>query len=409
MARPSRPKVGSNRAVSGFARPMESSPRTDSKLMALPADQRCGVWPSKPTSAASIDNAAAISAAEATVPVSAGNCGMTKVAWPLLAPVAPTRQATRPIFSSSTMSAARPPSMRLSSTAVPTVGCPAKGSSAPGVKMRSLARCFFSSAGSTNTVSGWLNSRAMLCIASPDSPSASSTTASGLPEKRFSVNTSRVTKRRRMTVLGFRLASMRRNASERQGNPLIEAIDGSDARTRGSTRSASSPRRRGPSNHCGIGVYWMPAFAGMTAERLCSTSGALPPRAERVQLVVAEMRDRHGPGRWRLLGRDRGQLRLGIRVLERPCETLLIAPDPGAMLEPRVDLAGFVIGKVDRRNETRTALDEADIALRREFPVEIELAGLAGMNVDLPEPIDVEHRFRVEDGELAIPAIGDRA
>src|SRR5258707_2529053 len=33
-----------------------------------------------------------------------------------------------------------------------------------------------------------------------------------------------------------------------------------------SNTDLSSPRRRGPSNHRAIGVYWMPAFVGMTAE-----------------------------------------------------------------------------------------------------------------------------------------------
>src|SRR5215467_5635724 len=47
---------------------------------------------------------------------------------------------------------------------------------------------------STNTVSGWPNSRAIDCMVSVSSPSASSTTASGLPAKRFSVKTSSVAK-----------------------------------------------------------------------------------------------------------------------------------------------------------------------------------------------------------------------
>ena len=84
-----------------------------------------------------------------------------------------------------------PPSRRPSSTAVPTVGCPANGNSAAGVKMRSLARCAEFSGGSTNTVSGRLNSRAIACMASLLKPSGSSTTASGLPAKRVSVKTSR--------------------------------------------------------------------------------------------------------------------------------------------------------------------------------------------------------------------------
>src|SRR5213078_3099962 len=57
-----------------------------------------------------------------------------------------------------------------------------------------------SAGGNTNTVSERLNSRAIACIAAVSSPSGSSTTASGLPAKRFSVNTSSVTKRRRIRI-----------------------------------------------------------------------------------------------------------------------------------------------------------------------------------------------------------------
>jgi len=63
--------------------------------------------------------------------------------------------------------------------------------------MRTRARWAGSAGANTNTVSGWLNSRAIACIAAASSASLSSTTASGLPAKRRSVNTSRVAKRRR--------------------------------------------------------------------------------------------------------------------------------------------------------------------------------------------------------------------
>ncbi len=97
-----------------------------------------------------------------------------------------------------------------SSTAVPTVGWPANGSSRAGVKMRSRARCAGSSGANTNTVSGWLNSRAIACIAAASSPSGSSTTASGLPAKRRSVNTSSVAKRLRIELLNHILDRPRR-------------------------------------------------------------------------------------------------------------------------------------------------------------------------------------------------------
>jgi len=96
----------------------------------------------------------------------------------------------------------------------PTVGWPAKGSSRPGVKMRRRARCRASSGGSTNTVSDRLNSPAIACIAAVSSPSASSTTASGLPASARVVNTSRVTKRRGMRPPGGRLSGREKPARQ---------------------------------------------------------------------------------------------------------------------------------------------------------------------------------------------------
>ena len=62
--------------------------------------------------------------------------------------------------------------------------------------MRSRARLAGSFGDDTNTVSGWLNSRAIACIETVSSPTASSTTARGLPAKGRSVNTSSVANRR---------------------------------------------------------------------------------------------------------------------------------------------------------------------------------------------------------------------
>jgi hypothetical protein len=58
--------------------------------------------------------------------------------------------------------------------------------------MRTAARFLASLGGSTNTVSGMLNSAAIACIVDVSSPSGSSTTASGLPLKRRLVKTSSV-------------------------------------------------------------------------------------------------------------------------------------------------------------------------------------------------------------------------
>ena len=61
--------------------------------------------------------------------------------------------------------------------AVPTLGCPAKGTSMAGVKMRTR-RVWPRSGGSTNALSEKLNSRAICCICRSDRPCASGSTAS---------------------------------------------------------------------------------------------------------------------------------------------------------------------------------------------------------------------------------------
>ena len=83
---------------------------------------------------------------------------------------------------------------RASTKAVPTLGWPANGISALGVKMRTSAVCAGSLGGSTKVVSARLNSAAIDCICSVERPAASVMTASGLPPNLRSVKTSTVTK-----------------------------------------------------------------------------------------------------------------------------------------------------------------------------------------------------------------------
>lgn len=102
------------------------------------------------------------------------------------------RTATGPTVSSRTMcwtSSGTAP-VSASSTAVPTVGCPANGSSTAGVKMRSFRVPASVWAGSTKTVSDRFNSAAMRCICPVERPWPSGKTASGLPPNTRSVNTS---------------------------------------------------------------------------------------------------------------------------------------------------------------------------------------------------------------------------
>ena len=76
----------------------------------------------------------------------------------------------------------------MSTHAEPTDGWPANGSSTSGVKIRSRYSGAATSIG--NAVSDRLNSFAIACSAAVSSPSAPSTTASGLPANAASVKTS---------------------------------------------------------------------------------------------------------------------------------------------------------------------------------------------------------------------------
>src|SRR5262249_22157688 len=74
------------------------------------------------------------------------------------------------------------------------------------------------------------------------------------------------------------------------------------------------------------------------------------------------------------------------------------------VLEPRIDLAGFVIGKIDNRNPAYATLEEVDIALRRQVHIGIDVGGLVRLNIDFPKPLDVDHAFNVDDGHFSIPS-----
>jgi hypothetical protein len=90
----------------------------------------------------------------------------------------------------SATSAPAPIRSSASNTAVPTVGCPANGSSCVAVKIRTLADAVGLVGFNRNTVSDRLNSRAIICIAAEASASPSLTTARPLPANGRSVKTS---------------------------------------------------------------------------------------------------------------------------------------------------------------------------------------------------------------------------
>jgi len=120
--------------------------------------------------------------------VSLANTGRPSSAW--------IETGTGPTPSSNTTFVTRPSRgifpIDASTCAAPRVGCPANGSSTPGVKMRNRQAWPDASAGNTNTVSDMLNSRATRRICAGSSPRPSGKTASGFPPKGRSVKTSAV-------------------------------------------------------------------------------------------------------------------------------------------------------------------------------------------------------------------------
>ncbi|MCY1550515.1 hypothetical protein D9M68_867770 [compost metagenome] len=107
-------------------------------------------------SAASSPSARAAASARATAPRVSGSGASSSAPSTPCAPVF-SAMRTRPASSSNTnvSGTARPPAAhsRASTTAVPTFGCPANGTSRHGVKMRTWAVCAALRAGSTKLVS----------------------------------------------------------------------------------------------------------------------------------------------------------------------------------------------------------------------------------------------------------------
>ena len=77
-----------------------------------------------------------------------------------------------------------------SAKVLPMVGCPAIGSSSPGVKMRMRTSVPGVSGGKMNVHSEKFISRVMVCISPVESPAGSGNTASWLPSNGASVKTS---------------------------------------------------------------------------------------------------------------------------------------------------------------------------------------------------------------------------
>ena len=161
----------------------------------LPTDASTGRCAPATTSAGAIPASSATVSTGISGPSDRG-CGAAMVA-PVGSPAAfrSTRTSTSPAISSNRSTPSRSRPSCASTQPVPTLGWPAKGSSDLGVKMRTRAVLAGSSGGRTKVVSLRLNSAASDCMSASERPRASGNTASGLPPKRRSVNTSTVTKR----------------------------------------------------------------------------------------------------------------------------------------------------------------------------------------------------------------------
>ncbi len=116
-------------------------------------------------------------------------------------------------------------------------GVPGEGQFAAGREDAQRRAVPVSAGGCTNTVSDRLNSRAIACIAAVSSPSASSTTARGLPAWGVAVKTSSVTKRRAMAV------SPRKGQVDRQ-RAVVGGLGPVPADARIAVRRGRQPRHR---------------------------------------------------------------------------------------------------------------------------------------------------------------------
>ena len=154
--------------------------------MGAPGQRSASVRPSALATASRLPSAGSKVAGPCVIQMKSGRDGLPS-----------SSTGTGPILSSRTNREA--PSGAIpcaaSTHAVPTVGCPAKGNSRAGVKIRSAATQSGRDGGKRNTVSDKFISRAIFCMTASSSPRASRSTASGLPANTRSVNTSTCTKR----------------------------------------------------------------------------------------------------------------------------------------------------------------------------------------------------------------------
>lgn len=158
----------------------------DPVRIGAPASRPASARPSAPASPARLVSSGPNRASPCRIQRKLGRTGSRSSVTPT-GPI-PSSRLKRRLFPGSSFSVA-------STHAVPMVGCPAKGTSRAGVKIRTRAAQSGRVGGRRNVVSEQFISRAMACISPSSRLFASKTTASGFPPKTRSVNTSTWTNR----------------------------------------------------------------------------------------------------------------------------------------------------------------------------------------------------------------------
>src|SRR5450759_5086079 len=99
---------------------------------------------------------------------------------------------------------------------------------------------------------------------------------------------------------------------------------------------------------------------------------------------------------------DRLQTGLGVGITERVGEPLLVAPCPLAVFQPRIDLTRLIVSEIDYRNQASTSFQKFDVTLRCQVLIDINLLGLLSANINILEPVNIEHAFDVQDPHFSV-------
>src|ERR1035437_9217124 len=91
-----------------------------------------------------------------------------------------------------------------------------------------------------------------------------------------------------------------------------------------------------------------------------------------------------------------------VGIIERVGEPLLVAPCPLAVFQPRIDLTRLIVSEIDYRNQASTSFQKFDVTLRCQVLIDINLLGLLSANINILEPVNIEHAFDVQDTHFSV-------